>query len=235
MSKAHRALLVSPGSPLPSDGFGGGWTKSQILKIMRDSRNGSYATMGGCLWVVARCAIIGHLGSRVGPGGSVWALGASQGAGPAIVVAQAVARASAAPLIYTYAYVVDDEDAKGEFYNWFGDCKRLLGPWRVLLAFATAASFAYGLLAPFEAQRVLAVTAVGTLVAGQYGQSVLGGVMGDFLGATICMLELAIYLALAADWQPEDLMNLTRLVVVVSLPQIYGWWTRREAPPAQDC
>ena len=40
------------------------------------------------------------------------------GAGPAIVVAQAVARATSAPLIYAYEYVVDDEDAKGEYYNW---------------------------------------------------------------------------------------------------------------------
>ena len=36
-------------------------------------------------------------------------------------------RASAAPLIYAYEYVVDDEDAKGEYYNWFGESRRLLG------------------------------------------------------------------------------------------------------------
>ena len=47
------------------DGFGGGWTKSQILKIMRDSRNGSYATMGGCFWVVGKCAAIAKLGELV--------------------------------------------------------------------------------------------------------------------------------------------------------------------------
>ena len=40
---------------------------------------------------------------------------------------------------------------------------------------------------------------LGTIAAGAYGQSILGGVMGDFLGATICVLELSIYLALAAD------------------------------------
>ena len=48
----------------------------------------------------------------------MWALGASAGAGPAIVVAQCVARASAAPLIFFYEYIVDDEDAKGKYYNW---------------------------------------------------------------------------------------------------------------------
>ena len=64
----------------------------------------------------------------------MWALGASAGAGPAIVVAQCVARASAAPLIFFYEYIVDDEDAKGEYYNWFGDSRRLLGMPRVVYA-----------------------------------------------------------------------------------------------------
>merc|ERR1719482_1571066 len=54
------------------DGFGGGWTKSQILRIMRDSRNGSYATMGAGMWLVAKCAAVASLAAS---GGSVWALG----------------------------------------------------------------------------------------------------------------------------------------------------------------
>jgi cobalamin synthase len=33
---------------------------------MRDSRNGSYATMGGCFWVVAKCAAIAKLGELAG-------------------------------------------------------------------------------------------------------------------------------------------------------------------------
>ena len=53
---------------------------------------------------MAKCATIAALGP------SVWALGASTGAGPAIVVAQGVARASAAPLVFFYEYVVDDAD-----------------------------------------------------------------------------------------------------------------------------
>ena len=61
-----------------------------------------------------------------------------------------------------------------------------------------------------------------------YGQSVLGGVMGDFLGATICVLELAIYLALAADASRFDASAVLRLAVVVSLPQIYERLDRGE-------
>ena len=116
----------------------------------------------------------------------------------------------------------DDADAKGEFYNWFGDSRRLLGPWRVLGAMLSAMIIAFGLLPVDAALRVLAATAVGTIAAGAYGQAVLGGVMGDFLGATICVLELSIYLGLAADASRFDASAFLRLAVVVSLPQIYG-------------
>ena len=81
---------------------------------------------------------------------------------------------------------------------------------------------AFGLLPVEAAMRVLAATAVGTIAAGAYGESVLGGVMGDFLGATICVMELSIYLALAADASRFDASAFLRLAVVVSLPQVYG-------------
>ena len=81
---------------------------------------------------------------------------------------------------------------------------------------------AFGLLPVDAALRVLGAVAVGTVAAGAYGQAVLGGVMGDFLGATICVLELGIYLALSADASRFDASAFLRLAVVVSLPQIYG-------------
>mmetsp|Transcript_14197 Transcript_14197/g.43996 ORF Transcript_14197/g.43996 Transcript_14197/m.43996 type:complete len:370 (-) Transcript_14197:172-1281(-) len=221
------------------DGFGGGWTKSQILKIMRDSRNGSYATMAGGLWIVAKCAAIAALHRE---GGSTWAWGASAGAGPVILVAQGLARASSAPLVFFYDYVVDDEDAKGEYYNWFGESRRLLGPYRVLFAIASAICIAFAALHVTAALRALSVVGVGTIVAGEYGRGVLGGVMGDFLGATICMLEVGIYLAVGADVSRADAAALARCAVVVSLPQIYGrwrkWYERRHgyaSPKAKEC
>ena len=165
---------------------------------MKDSRSGSYATMGGAFWAVAKCAAIAHLASPTSA--SVWALGASVGAGPAMVVAQATARATAAPLLYFFDYVVDDEDAKGEYYNWFGESRRLLGLARVAAAFAFAAAVSLAVLPPHEAVRALAVVAVATPLAGFYGQSIIGGVMGDFLGCTICIAEVCIYLALAAEF-----------------------------------
>ena len=106
------------------------------------------------------------------------------------------------------------------------ESRRLLGPWRVVFSSLTAATVAFGLLPPLAAVRVLGTTALGTIAAGTYGYSVLGGVMGDFLGATICMIELAIYLAIGADAAHAQLGHLLWLAFVVSLPQAYGWWVR---------
>ena len=116
---------------------------------------------------------------------------------------------------------------KGEYYNWFGDCRRILGLPRVLFALTSAAGVAFLLLPPAAAARSLAVCAVGTWIAGKYGRFVLGGVMGDFLGATICMLELAVYLAISAELERADLPALGWLAGVVSMPQVYGVWRRR--------
>jgi hypothetical protein len=118
----------------------------------------------------------------------------------------------------------------------FGDSKRLLGPFRVAFALLSAVAIAFALLPAGPAGRALAATAIGTLVAGEYGRSVLGGVMGDFLGATICCLELTVYLVLAAEEARFDPRAFARFVLVVSLPQLYGLWRRwyeSRAPTAE--
>ena len=230
------------------DGFGGGWTKHQILRIMKDSRSGSYATIGASFWALAKCAAIAHLAQHNRTSStSSWAFGASLGPGPAIVVAQAVARATAAPLIYACEYIVDDEDAKGEYYNWFGESRRLLGFWRVFVAASAAAAVSFLILEPFSATVALAAGAIATSLSGTYGNSIIGGVMGDFLGATICITEVMIYIALGADlptnmaiaWPKDGISEAVKvcftgewgplfwLGVVLALPQSYALWHRR--------
>ena len=106
---------------------------------------------------------------------------------------------------------------------------------------ALACALAFALLSTEHAQIALGTTAIGTLIAGAYGNSVLGGVMGDFLGASICMIELAIYLALSVEpaaiearggWAQAQ-SAFTWLAIVVSLPQIHGAIRRYLDPPVQ--
>jgi cobalamin synthase len=61
---------------------------------------------------------------------------------------------------------------------------------RVLVSAATAVIVATVVLPWHQACRALVATSVATYFAGAYGKSVLGGVMGDFLGATICITEV---------------------------------------------
>ena len=223
------------------DGFGGGWTKAQILRIMKESRVGSYALMGGSLGALGKAIAAGSLGE------STWRLCGGGGGGPAILVAHTVARASSAPLIYFCKYVTDDEDVKGEFYNWFAECERLLGWRRVLFAWVSSLAIACLVLPPAPAAAAVITGVAVSVLAGFYGNSVLGGVMGDFLGATICMAELAIYLVLSADVARlasvasqqglgAALFPFVLLSLIVSAPQVYAKYIRTgEIVDAKEC
>lgn len=62
-----------------ADGIGGGWSRDQILKIMTDTRLGTYGCAVLLLYVIAKLELITILGE------SVWALGACSGGGPALI------------------------------------------------------------------------------------------------------------------------------------------------------
>ena len=54
--------------------------------------------------------------------------------------------------------------------------------------------------------------------------AVIGGVVGDFLGATIQVAEVGCYLVLAADWQAAAAgwRPLCLLAAVAALPVLYA-------------
>lgn len=108
----------------------------------------------------------------------------------------------------------------------FAQSQRLLTPPR--LAFGTLSTAAVVALALPAAQAVaVGVTILCmTLASAYYGHAVLGGVVGDYLGATIAATELAIYLVLAADWPAVAVrwQPLAILAAAAAVPVIY---TRR--------
>lgn len=94
----------------------------------------------------------------------------------------------------------------------------------MLLSTLTAVLMPLALLAPGQALLVCATVALVTAAAGAYGQAVIGGVVGDFLGATIYVAELAVYLVLLADWgalADGGWRLLVLLAGVVALPVAY--------------
>jgi len=170
----------------------GGWSRAEVLVIMKDSRVGTFGCVALALATVAKVALLATLGP------SVWALGAGAGAGPALVAAHALARATAPPLVASCAYIVDEEDAKGDFYAWFGRSRHLLSGARVGVALASAVAIAGAAVGPRPAAAA-AVAAAAVAGAGRWwGLRVLGGVAGDLLGGTIVVAELAVYAAVVA-------------------------------------
>ena len=171
-----------------SDGIGGGWSRTQILTIMTDTRLGTYGCAVLLLHTVAKLELIAALGT------SAWNLtggGTASGAGPALIIMHTLSRLTAPYLIRTRDYV-DEAGPKYKFYSFMVQAKYLVSWHRVVFALLTSlalTSFCYG--------RNMALAMIGTVIvvahlSGSYGEYLLGGVMGDYLGATICITELVV-------------------------------------------
>jgi len=194
------------------DSFGGGWGRAQILRIMKDSRVGTYAVVGVSLCMISKTALIAGFGS---PAATIVAL----------TVAHSWARLPSVWLVTLFPYVHDEGDDKGLLYNSFAGCLAagLLTWRRVLASTAYVAFVCVALLEPLRAAMLLCLLPVVVLSAGFYAKGVIGGVIGDFLGATIMLSELLAYMVLCArlpaDFaDPAFAVPWLRLIAVVSLP-----------------
>lgn len=162
------------------DGFGGGWTKPQVLAIMKDSRIGSYGALAVALMLLAKFNALYELPDE-------WIA-------PALVAAHAASRFCSTALIYALDYVRDDDSSRAK-------------PLAVRLgsgSLAVAGLFGLAPLAllPWEAALAgLALAALTTFLAARYFVKRIGGYTGDCLGAAQQLAELAIYLGiLIAAW-----------------------------------
>jgi adenosylcobinamide-GDP ribazoletransferase len=162
------------------DGFGGGWTKPQVLAIMKDSRIGSYGATALALMLLAKFNALYELPDE-------WIA-------PALVAAHAASRFCPTALIYSLDYVRDDDSSRAK-------------PLAVRMGVGSLALAAlFGLLPlallPWKAALAgLALAALMTFLAARYFVRRIGGYTGDCLGATQQGAELAIYVGiLAVAW-----------------------------------
>ena len=164
------------------DGLGGGWDKAQVLTIMKDSRIGSYGTVGLVLMLLAKAAALVELAAH-----GAWALAA------ALIAAHAVSRLASTSLIHTLEYVREDELSKAK------PLARQLT--RNELAIATVTGAAPLLLLGWPAALLTTgLVALVTLYCARLFRRRLGGYTGDCLGATQQLAELACYLAIVIAW-----------------------------------
>jgi adenosylcobinamide-GDP ribazoletransferase len=162
------------------DGFGGGWSKDQILLIMKDSRVGAYGVVGLVLVLIIKLGVLASL--------------APSEALRALVAAHTLGRWSSLPLIWRYDYVREIAP-RSKAFGASVTAPRLAGG-SMLALLVVGAALA---VTPRRLLLVLLAAVVFTLLSGRYFHRRIGGITGDCLGATNQMIEVATYLALA--WQ----------------------------------
>ena len=163
-----------------ADALGGAYDRVRVLQILKDSRIGAFGGLAITLSMLLRVALIAALAAR---------------APIVLVVAHALSRVPPIWLMVHLPYATDDAAAKSRLITRAGPAQALVATgWGLAAALA-----AVGLGGVAAAPIALAVAAcVGvTLVAGWRFTARVGGVTGDFLGATQQLCEVAILFALA--------------------------------------
>jgi adenosylcobinamide-GDP ribazoletransferase len=163
-----------------ADGLLGGRNAAHSLEIMKDSRLGTFGALSLWFSLTAKFLLLNAL--------------LSHGAAltyAALIVANTLGRGACVALLYFYPCArVEESKARP-----FGD-SITRGQLLTALAFPTVLAFA--LIGRAAAACTLAAIAV-TGLAGVYFKRKIGGVTGDCLGAANQLVELASYLALAAE------------------------------------
>jgi adenosylcobinamide-GDP ribazoletransferase len=162
-----------------ADGFGGGRTLEDKLRIMRDPRIGSYGALALILDLLARA---GALAALAGP----WTVAA------ALVVAGAVSRAALPPVMAMLPYARTDglAAAAGRPH-----------PLRAAAAVLVAALIAVALLGKVVVPALLAGAGAAFAVA-WLARRQIGGHTGDVLGAVQQLTEVGVLLGIVAALRP---------------------------------
>jgi len=159
-----------------ADGVGGGRTRDDRLRIMRDSRIGSFGALAIMFSVGLRAALVAGLTS-------------SETAAAALVATAAISRAPL-PAILRWVPAARTEglaaDAGRPSFS------------QVATASILAAAIAFAVLDPATALAVLAAAAGAAAVMAWIGCRALGGHTGDILGASQQLAEMAALAAVAA-------------------------------------
>lgn len=158
------------------DGMGGGWTREQVLAIMKDSRIGSYGAIGIGIALLLKFLALGEHAVLPAP---TFAL--------VLVAGHAVSRFASTTLIFFLDYARAEGKAK--------PLATRLGKGE--LAFAALCGLSPCLFLPWAQVAVaLALVALVTWLAARTFVRRLGGYTGDCLGATQQLAELAFYLGM---------------------------------------
>lgn len=154
-----------------ADGFGGGWEKSQVLEIMKDSRIGTYGTV----------VLIIALGLKFAALNSITELVS------VLILGHCLSRFASVYLIYKDDYVQEDLVSKAKPLASKIDRQGLM-------IAALPAALVLILMASVTAWLVVIPVILITLACSQYFRKRIDGYTGDCLGTCQQLNEIAIYL-----------------------------------------
>lgn len=173
------------------DGFGGGWTKEKILKIMKDSAIGAYGAIGLVLLFAIKFYAI-KLVIDTDLNDTLILIECSL----IFIMVHALSRLTAISIIFTTDYVREDELSKSKPIAKQNTWKEILGA--CVFGLAPLLFFIYGswkyifILIPLVVLRFFLI---------RYFKKWIGGYTGDCLGATQQIAEVIIYLSIAVLWK----------------------------------
>jgi adenosylcobinamide-GDP ribazoletransferase len=159
-----------------ADAFGGGWTREQVLTILKDSRVGTYGALAVAFSLMLRILLIASL-----PAGRSAAY---------IIGAHALSRWTILPL---GAVLPSARQDAGQEAGQGARLARQISMPSLLIGTLFAAAIAGYLLRSSIWAPAGAAVAVATLTALYYRHRI-GGVTGDCFGATTQLTEIAVYL-----------------------------------------
>lgn len=166
-----------------ADGIGGGWTPEQKLKIMKDSRVGSYGSIAVWFVLSLKFALLLQYAELLGDGAVMLA----------ILVAYPMSRAVATVMMFVSPYVRVTDDAKVKAVaepKQFSDLY-------ICLAFA----FASLIFVPTSSVLLFVALALFLVLFRYFAHKQVGGITGDLLGLAQQLSELLIYAILIISVQ----------------------------------
>ena len=164
------------------DGFGGGWTQEDILRIMKDSRIGVFGAIGIILMLALKLMSLTALPRSFVP--------------ITLLAGHSLSRFASTSLLYTHSYVREDMLSKAK------PLARQITPAELgIAAFFGVAPLLFFIGEGFSCWKIL--VCLGTVwgarwCAGRYFTRWIGGYTGDCLGAAQQITEVVFYLTLAA-------------------------------------
>ncbi|MCF2501896.1 adenosylcobinamide-GDP ribazoletransferase [Dyadobacter sp. CY107] len=172
------------------DGFGGGWTRDKILEIMKDSRVGTYGSVGLMMMLALKFMLLNNLALQHGNDFKILIF--------ILIAGHAWSRLMPVFIILTQPYARPDQDSKAKPVAYSVSWSSMATSF--VFALIPLVTLAWICQTPFILICCILPAMLSILMA-RYFKRWIGGYTGDCLGAIQQVGEVAFYFSLTALWK----------------------------------